>query len=325
MGTSRRRGAGQGGSALLAVLWVSAALAAIAFSMSSTVRGETERTSTSLDGVRSEYLAAGGIWRATDELLWAVQNPNGPGLRRDAAVANFTFPSGVVRVDIVPEAAKLNVNMAPPEEIYRLLIALGQDPARARGIALAIAGARSPAGAGAPNLSATPSFSARHASFEEVEELLQVPGVTPDLFYGTYLPSPEESQGPRLTRRPGLEDCLSVFGSTDRIDANGAAPAVLAAIGLSPDLINALVERRRAAPLTQGQLSDFMRGGGVAGSRLRVGGNSIVTMKATGRLRLQHGQLSDLRRSVGAQVKFMPPGYDSAIHILRWYDTIWSN
>jgi len=28
---------------------------------------------------------------------------------------------------------------------------------------------------------------------------------------------------------------------------------------------------------------------------------------------------------VGAQVKYMPPGYDSLIHILRWYDTAWSN
>ena len=34
------------GSALLSVLWLSAALAAIAFSLSSTVRGETERTGT---------------------------------------------------------------------------------------------------------------------------------------------------------------------------------------------------------------------------------------------------------------------------------------
>jgi hypothetical protein len=24
-------------------------------------------------------------------------------------------------------------------------------------------------------------------------------------------------------------------------------------------------------------------------------------------------------------VKYMPVGYDSPIHILRWYDTAWSN
>jgi len=324
MGTFRRPAKGSRGSALLAVLWVSAALAAVAFSLSSTVRGETERTSTALDGLRSEYLAAGGIWRATDELLWALQNPTNPGEPKPVTALDFTFPSGVVHVDLVPEAAKLNVNGAPPEELYRLLVALGQDPTEARNLAVTIAAARGPAVPGA-NLGAVPSFGARHASFEEIEELLQVPGVTPDLFYGTYLPSFEIGPGPRLTRRPGLEDCLSVFGSSDRIDANTAQPAVLAAIGLSPDFINMLLERRRNGPLTEQQLVALAAGAGPAGPRLSVGGRSIITMKATARLRLQNGELSDLKRAVGAQVKFMPPGYDSPIHILRWYDFLWTN
>jgi len=52
MGGSARRG-----SALLAVLWLSAALGAIAFSLAATVRGEIEHTSTTLDGTRAYYLA----------------------------------------------------------------------------------------------------------------------------------------------------------------------------------------------------------------------------------------------------------------------------
>ena len=64
------------GSALLAVLWLSAALAAIAFSLSTTVRAESERASTSVDGLRSYYLASGAIERAAVELLWSVQSPN---------------------------------------------------------------------------------------------------------------------------------------------------------------------------------------------------------------------------------------------------------
>jgi hypothetical protein len=35
----------------------------------------------------------------------------------------------------------------------------------------------------------------------------------------------------------------------------------------------------------------------------RVGGNSIFTMRATARLHLQNGQLSDLKRTVAALVK----------------------
>ena len=313
---------------MLAVLWVSAALAAIAFSLSTTVRSEIDRTATSVDGLRSYYLAAGGIHRATYEVLWSAQNPDKRVLPRYTTQVNYTFPSGVVHVDIVPEAAKLNVNLALPEELYRLLVALGQEPERARQIALAIVDWRSPAAAGSGldqyYLSLTPSFRARHASLEEIEDLLSVRGITPDIFYGTYVPF-DAPQGSRLLARPGLVDCLSVFGSNERIDANTASPAVLAAIGVPPDVINALVARRNIGPFTEDQLNAFLAGTGAGAGRLRVEGNSILTLRATARLRLENGQLSDLRRSAAAMVKYMPPGYDAPVHILRWYDTAWSN
>ena len=41
--------------------------------------------------------------------------------------------------------------------------------------------------------------------------------------------------------------------------------------------------------------------------RLRVEGNSIVTMRATARLRLPNGALSDLKRTVAAQIKYLQP------------------
>ena len=320
------------GSALLAVLWLSAALAAIAFSLSSTVRGETERTSTAVDGLRSYYLASGAIERASLELLWTLTNPGQRKIPIGSAAVDYNFPSGVAHVEIVPEAAKLDVNKILPEELYRLVVALGIEPGRAQEITLGIVDWRSPLTQGSSAvdgyyLSLTPSFRGRHASIEEIEELLLVKGVTPDIFYGTYVPVPdaELGGGPRLAPRAGLADCLSVFGSIQQVDANTAAPAVLAAIGLAPFAIQSLVQLRRSAPLTQQQLSGFMQSMGAGSNRLGVGGHSIVTVRATARLRLVNGQLSDLRRTVGAQVKFMPVGYDSPIHILRWYDTAWSN
>jgi hypothetical protein len=54
---------------------------------------------------------------------------------------------------------------------------------------------------------------------------------------------------------------------------------------------------------------------------LGIGGHSIFTVRATARLRLQNGQLSDLRRTEAALVKLMPAGYDAPYHILRWYDS----
>src|SRR5215472_2989712 len=55
------------GSALLAVLWLAAGLSAIAFGVATTVRGETERTSTATDATRAYYLATGSVDRA---ILW---------------------------------------------------------------------------------------------------------------------------------------------------------------------------------------------------------------------------------------------------------------
>src|SRR5256885_11992400 len=61
------------GGALLAVLWLSAALSAIAFSLANTVRGEDERTSTAGVGLRSYYLAQAGIDRGILYGGWALE------------------------------------------------------------------------------------------------------------------------------------------------------------------------------------------------------------------------------------------------------------
>ena len=326
------------GSALLAVLWLSAALAAIAFALSNTVRSETDRASTSVDGLRSYYLAAGSIERASLELLWGATNLARRKIPEGATAVSYTFPSGEARVEIIPETAKLDVNLAPPEELYALLVALGIEPERARQIALAIVDWRTPVAGGDSSafdqyyLSLTPSFRARHASFGEIEELLLVQGVTPDIFYGAYVPAADggnaaedSANRPRLIRRQGLADCLSVFGAKGQVDINTAPPAVLAAVGAPPGAIDAILARRQSGPIPLADFFQFAQAIGAPANRLRVGGESTVTLRATARLRTPEGKLSDLKRTVAALVKYLPQGYDAPIHILRWYDTAWSN
>src|SRR5271163_4622943 len=102
------------GTALLAVLWLSAALSAIAFTVASTVRGETERTSTEVDELRSRYLAAGAIDRALLYIEWGpnYKGPNGASkyFQAPMPLLHFQFPTGAADVEIIPETAKLNVN-----------------------------------------------------------------------------------------------------------------------------------------------------------------------------------------------------------------------
>jgi general secretion pathway protein K len=322
------------GSALLAVLWLSAALAAIGFSLATTVMGETERTATEVDSLRSYYLAAGGVNRAALELLWSVQNPAKRLFPDPTFHLTYQFESGDVKVDIIPESAKLDVNTIQVPDLIRLCVALGLDQSRAEEIAAGIDDWRRPAPAtGGPldsyYLSLTPSFQAPHASIQEIEELLAVKGVTPEIFYGTYVPAEGvgEGGGPRLVRHSGLADCLSVYGSRDAVDINTADSAVLAAVGETPFAIAAILHRRQQGPIKAGDLGPFLGSIGAAAGRLRVGGNTILTFRGTAQLRLANGQLSDLKRTVAAQVKYMPDGFlpPDPIHILRWYDTAWSN
>ena len=325
------------GSALLAVLWLSAALAAIGFTIASTVRGETERTATALDELRAYYLAVAGVERGSMELLWSVNNPSAHILPPGLTSVVYHLQTGDVRLEILPEAGKMNVNTASVEQLFRLCAALGLDPARAQEISAAIVDWRKPFYPASPfdlyYSSQVPSFRAPHASFREIEELLQVKGITPDIFYGTYQPQAEGTpiqQGVAgLVWRPGLADCLTVYGPAQSlfgtpVDVNTAQPAVLAAVGVPPQAVAAIVQQRQLAPITDQQLGALLASLGVQ-APLRIGGNSIVTMRATGQIKRDDGKLSDLKRTVAAQVKYMPPGYDGPVHILRWYDTAWSN
>ena len=308
------------------VLWISAALAAVAFSLANTVRGETDRTSTQLDEVRGYYLAAGAVDRAAVELLWSVSSQGERKIKQGSAWVDYSFPTGVAHVEFIPETAKLNINSVPPDRLVRLLTALGVESGPAIELARAIVIRR---GGAPPGLSPSsgPSFPAPGASLQEVEELLSVKGITPELFYGTYVPT-QGDPGPgeqRLIRRSGLVECLSVFGSENQVDANTADPAVLAALGLTPDGIQLLLRERRTAPLNTDRLGQLVPMLGSGAQFLRLEGNSILTIRATARVRLPNGQLSDMKRTVAAQVKYMPTTFPTPIHYLRWYDTTWSN
>lgn len=315
------------GGALLAVLWVSAALSAIAFSVATTVRGETERTGTFHESVRAYYLATGALERMLLYIDWGPGQPRGedgkprfePGMPR--VVMNF--PSGIAIVDIIGESSKLNVNTAKPEELFRLMLALGADMGRAREIVTALLDWRAPNPAGISifdqhYMALSPSFRARHASFQEVEEILLVKGMTPELFYGTLARDP---QG-RLTPRAGLRDCLTVYGADGAMDINHAQPAVLMAIGIDPSAIALIEQRRRAQPFrTAADLDPIRQLAGPAGGRLTIGGQTIFTFRATGQLRLPDGRYSDLTRSVSAMLKFhQRPVNAPPIEVLRWYD-----
>jgi hypothetical protein len=145
-----------------------------------------------------------------------------------------------------------------------------------------------------------------------------VRGVTPELFYGSYM---EDAQG-RLYARGGLRDCLSVWGGAS-VDVNGADPAVLAAIGMEPGYVQAVVRRRAAQPFaTMKELQDL----GIPLNRLSLNLTSMWTVRATARLRNPDGSRADVVRSSAAVVKFWQDNkpHASLLQVVRFYQDAWS-
>ena len=316
------------GGALLTVLWVSAALAAIAFSVSISIRAETDRASSAADGLRATYLATGSVERAIQWLLWGTGTDRFFDYRHYAEKPRlfFSYPSGDVVVEMMPEAAKLNVNNASGDDLVRLLTAITSDPQRAQGLVGAILGG---APGGAPVLDAAappqgPTFQARPASFQEIEDLLLVRGMTPELFYGNYV----ADAGGVLSPRGGLRDSLSVWGSTGPFDANAVSPALLEALGASPGAIAQFTQRRSRQPFRElGEVAAL----GIPVDRLSLNAEHLIwNIRATARLRRPDGTPSEVVRSASAIAKLILPPRNRRfapiqLRVLRFYQDAWSD
>lgn len=316
------------GGALLAVLWLSAGLAAIALSVATNIRSETDRVSTSGEGLRAAYLASGALERGILWVVWGNFGFNFPapdGLPRfwtyNVRRLPMRFPSGDALVEVIPESSRLNINAADPEDLYRVVFAVSGDPARARQIADGIVDWRSPAANPSAfdqyYLGLGPTFRARHASFLEIEELLLVRGMSPELFYGNYTTGPDG----RLYARAGLRDCLSVWGSLGPFDVNTASPALMEAMGMTPAMAASIVASRQQRPL-----ASLQEIAGPLPPRIAIGsGFSIYTLRASARLRRPDGAYSDVIRTAAATIKlFDIRKSPQPLHILRWYDDAWS-
>jgi hypothetical protein len=302
---------------------MSAALAAIAFAVSSTVRAETDRVGSSADGLRASYLASGSVERGIQWMLWGgdYRNPDGsprfwePNLPRMA----MHYASGDAVVEMIPESAKMNLNIAGGDDLYRLVLAVSGDSGLARSLSGAIVSWRSGGGAPSLDFASAPTFRPRHASFQEIEELLLVQGMTPELYYGNFI---ADSEG-RLYPRGGLRDCLSVWGSSGPFDANTASPALMEAVGVPPAGVAQIVMRRTQRPFkTQGELAAL----GVPVQRLGIGGGVIWTLRATARLRGPNGIPSEVMRTSSAVVKLLDRRqyFSMPVHVLRYYSDAWS-
>jgi general secretion pathway protein K len=280
------------------------------------------------------YLATGSVDRAVQWLYWGTGSDRFFDRHQysDKPRLYYSYPSGDVVVEMMPEAAKLDINQASGEDLTRLITAVSGDPARAAQVTAGIMGWRgggasgTSVAAGSDSQASGSTFQPRGASFEEIEELLLVQGMTPELFYGNYA-----AEGDRLSPRGGLRDSLSVWGSVGPFDANAVSPALLQTLGASPSAIAQLMQRRAQVPFHN--LAE-VAALGIPTSRLEISGEHLIwNIRATARLRRPDGSPSEVVRSASAVAKLVIPPPPTPrnrqilpvrLRVLRFYEDAWS-
>ncbi len=308
------------GTALLAVLWLVAALSAIAFSVAGTVRSEAERAITQQESLRAYYLARGGI----DRMLYLMKNDTGGqggtpeerfAMRRRVY---FREQTGDVIVELISARSKFPLRMLGANMLERFLGAIGESPASASAIAQQ-AFNPAPTLAFSQNSPMQSAFYRPPASMENVEELLMLPGITPELVFGRYTRMPNGN----LMNMGGLADFLTPnLKDMTGFDPLGVHPSLLVAMGTPRGVAEEFARQRRSVFPAQAAISAAMSTGPGVALTLSLG--DTFEIRSTGRPRLADGRLAESRRTVSMLVRYTPPNpryvWINPWTHLRWYD-----
>ncbi len=272
---------GERGFALLAVLLVVALLTVVVQELAVAMRLEASAGRSFREELVASHLAEAAVQQALREVLsqapiQAVDETGAlvfyrvePGSTRPVRLpslprARVPFGSGEFSYRLTDEEARLNLNTASPDRVGRLLQALGLDR-RARDVVVdSLQDWKDPDDLPRANgaesedyyLKLPVPYRARNAPLQDPAELLQIRGITRDLYLGT-------------DERPGLAELTTVFGR-QAVNVNTAPAPVLAALGLSDAEISDVVQARSRAPYTVVPGRFAGRGLGVGSATFRI-------------------------------------------------------
>ena len=249
---------GERGVALIVVMLVLALLALVVTEFAYSARLEASMVRAYRDTVLARHLAEAGVQQAIREILSQSQigalDESGqlvfyrvlPGQTTPTRVpplprTRVPLGAGEFSYRITDEAARLNVNAGDPVRMNRLLDALEVDRTQRDIISDSIQDWRDGNelhrvhGAESDYYLKLPvPYRARNANLQDAAELLQIRGVTPEVYYG--------SGG-----RPGLGDLVTAV-ALNAVSLNAAPAPVLKAVGLSDAEIDEIVRTRVRIP-----------------------------------------------------------------------------
>ena len=291
------------GFALIAVLLVLALLGVIGAEFAFSMRLEASMVRSYRDGIIATHLAEAGIQQGIREILTQaplVGFPDGepltffrtaleplPRLPRD----RVALGSGQFSYRLTDEGARIDLKRASPDRVDLLLSTLGLDKQARDTIVDSLQdwqdsnedhrlnGAESED----TYLRLPVPYRSRNAPLEDVSELLQIHGVTPEIYYGH-------------DREPALRDYVTVHGS-GRININTAPETVLRALGLSDAEVSEIVQGRRTAPYAAVPAKWTGRGLGTTTRTFRIEAEGLVAgeprARVTAIVQIQAGASGD--------------------------------
>jgi general secretion pathway protein K len=247
------------GVILIALLWILAALSAIAlsFSRESFVEVAAARNAQSLE--ESYFVARAGIAATIYQLLQkhltpSVQQAGSQDVPDPVDLGSVTgsLGGGVYRVDIQDESGKINVNTVSEPQLRALVEASGIGKPDADIITDSILDWRDADNETRLNgaeddyyQTLNPPYNAKNGRIDTVEELLLVRGITTDYFYG----HPERAPDGSVLYKYGLSRCLTVFSTRNQININFAPlPVLLSIPGMPPQAAQMIYDRRHVKP-----------------------------------------------------------------------------
>jgi general secretion pathway protein K len=219
------------GFVLVAVLWILAALSALAMIFSVYLSNTAQALAVNDVRLQAEALVSGSLELTAYQLSLA-----GEKARPMLGSFHFRLDNADVDVSFVTETARIDLNAAPKDLLANLFAGLGAGPEDATQYAERIIGWRTPPKADAAEdevslyRAAGLAYSPRQAPFAHVNELALVLGL-PQALVDRALPF------------------VTVFSGQAKINALVAAPEVIAALpGMTPASLKEFLKERPALP-----------------------------------------------------------------------------
>jgi general secretion pathway protein K len=313
------------GVALLIVLWIFIFLFVVAFDFSTGVREEATAAHRYSDENQGYYLALAGFEQGLYDFLnqsrgRELQPTDKPKDIFDAGWREATLGGGTYRLRLVDESSKINLNRADENVLRRIFSNLGVEEPLIGVLIDSIMDWRDHDDLHRTNgaeddyyLSLSPPYTAKNGSFDSVEELLWVRGVTASLYHGY-----DSSGTPaRESLRVGLREIFSVDSPIDRVNLRTASAAVIhVLLGIPLEKSQAFVEER--TKLGDKTLADLLPLLGVGSSdaalQMFIFTNpTIVTVEA-------EGYASESRQPRRVRGVIRAGGGNRGYELTRWVD-----